>query len=109
MGDDGHIASLFPGSPALLERERWVVASEHNQPPLPLVPRLTLTLPVINAAAEVLVIVTGEKKAERIRQVLEQDPAGEPLPAQLIKPGNGRLLWLLDQAAAGRLSDPSKV
>ena len=84
MGDDGHIASLFPGSPALLERQRWVVATEHSQPPPPLVPRLTLTLPVINAAAAVLVIVTGEKKAERMRQVLDGKPAGEPLRQVLV-------------------------
>jgi len=104
MGDDGHIASLFPGSPALLERRRWVVATEHSQPPPPLVPRLTLTLPVINAATAVLVIVTGEKKAERMRQVLEGEPADELLPAQLIKPSSGRLLWLLDIPAASRLT-----
>ena len=104
MGDDGHIASLFPGSPALLERQRWVVVAEHNQPPPPLVPRLTLTLPMINAAVAVLVIVTGEKKAERMWQVLEGKPAGEPLPAQLIKPSSGRLLWLLDKPAASRLT-----
>ncbi len=104
MGDDGHIASLFPGSPALLERQRWVVATEHSQPPPPLVPRLTLTLPVINAAAAVLVIVTGEKKAERMRQVLEGEPADELLPAQLIKPSSGKLLWLLDIPAASRLT-----
>jgi 6-phosphogluconolactonase len=65
---------------------------------------LTLTLPVINAAAAVLVIVTGDKKAERMRQVVEENPAGEPLPAQLVKPQSGRLLWLLDRSAAGRLS-----
>jgi 6-phosphogluconolactonase len=103
MGDDGHIASLFPGSSALLEQRRWVVASEHNQPPPPLVPRLTLTLPVINAAEHVLVMVSGDKKAERLRQVLEEDPAGEPLPAQLIKPPRGKLLWLLDAPAASKL------
>jgi 6-phosphogluconolactonase len=104
MGDDGHIASLFPGSPALLEHQRWVVASEHNQPPPPLVPRLTLTLPVINAAAQVLVMVGGEKKAERMRQVLEGDPTREPCPAQLIEPRSGRLTWLLDAPAASQLT-----
>jgi 6-phosphogluconolactonase len=104
MGDDGHIASLFPGSPALLEPQRWAVATEHNQPPPPLVARLTLTLPVINAAAAVLVIVTGEKKADRVREVLEEDPPGEPIPARLVKPQSGKLLWLLDRLAAGRLS-----
>lgn len=103
MGDDGHVASLFPGSPALLERQRWVVATEHNQPPPPLVSRLTLTLPVINAAATVLVMVTGEKKADCIRQVLGVESTGAPLPAQLIKPNNGRLVWLLDASAASRL------
>jgi 6-phosphogluconolactonase len=109
MGDDGHVASLFPGSPALFEKQRWVVGSEHNQPPPPLVPRLSLTLPVINAAAQVLVMVSGEKKAEIVRQVLEGDASGEPLPAQLIKPHKGRLLWLMDQQAARRLSNPAEV
>jgi 6-phosphogluconolactonase len=103
MGDDGHIASLFPGSPALLEQQRWVVATEHNQPPPPLVPRLSLTLPVINASAQVLVMVSGEKKAERLRQVLEEMPASQPLPAQMIQPRGGKLLWLLDAAAGSAL------
>ena len=103
MGDDGHIASMFPGSPALLERKRWVVASEHNQPPPPLVPRLTLTLPVINAAMQVMIMVSGEKKADRLRQVLEDEPGSQPLPAQLVNPHRGRLVFLLDGAAASRL------
>jgi 6-phosphogluconolactonase len=104
MGADGHIASLFPGSPVLHERQRWVVATEHTQPPPPLLPRLTLTLPVINAATDVLVVVTGEKKAERMRQVLQEEPGDNPLPAQLVEPQSGRLLWLLDRSAAERLS-----
>lgn len=103
MGDDGHIASLFPGSPALREQQRWVVAAEHNQPPPPVVSRLTLTLPVINAAAKVLVIVTGEKKAERVRQALEEPSASQELPVQWIKPTRGKLTWLLDAAAASSL------
>jgi 6-phosphogluconolactonase len=103
MGEDGHIASLFPGSLALLEQQRWVVACEHSQPPPPLVARLSLTLPVINASAQVLVMVSGEKKAERVRQVLEDVPVSQPLPAQLIKPRFGKLSWLLDTAAASRL------
>jgi 6-phosphogluconolactonase len=107
MGDDGHIASLFPGAPALLEHQRWIVASEHNQPPPPLVPRLSLTLPVINASAQVLLMVSGEKKAETLRQVLEDVPGSEPLPAQLIKPRSGKLVWLIDAPAASRLTKKS--
>jgi 6-phosphogluconolactonase len=95
MGPDGHTASLFPGTPALDERTLWVspnFAAQLNSF------RLTLTLPVLNAAAHVIFLVAGADKAETLRQVLE-GPAGQ-FPAQLIQPGNGRLSWLLDESAA---------
>jgi 6-phosphogluconolactonase len=100
LGEDGHTASLFPGSPALHEQERWAVAVEHTTPPPPLVPRVTLTLPVLNAAAHVIYLVSGANKAERLAQVLHGPVALEPLPAQLVSPANGALLWLVDRAAA---------
>ena len=100
MGYDGHTASLFPGDAALMERRRWVAAVEHTRPPLPLVTRLTLTLPVINAARNVLFLVTGESKANAIGRIIR---AGEGLPAGLVRPGSGRLLWMLDEAAAAAL------
>lgn len=102
LGDDGHTASLFPGSPALKITDRWVVAVEHNQPPPPLVTRLSLTLPAINAAAQVTFLVSGLAKASRLQEVLKPlYAATPPLPAQLIRPVNGRLSWLVDQVAAG--------
>ncbi len=103
LGDDGHTASLFPGSAALRESERWVCVVEHTVPPLPLVPRLTLTLPVLNNAANVLFMVSGSSKAEILSQVLQKTAAREPLPAQLICPINGNLLWLVDHNAAANL------
>jgi len=97
LGYDGHTASLFPGDASLLERRRWVRAVEHTQRPLPLVTRLTLTLPVINAARSVLFLVTGASKADAVGRVIRED---ENLPAGLVRPGSGRLLWMLDEAAA---------
>jgi len=99
MGVDGHVASLFPGSPALAEAERWAVAVAHDQPPPPLLPRVSLTLPAINAARQVLVMVAGEQKAGVLQRVLSGEIGGELLPAQLLKPRSGGLLWLADRAA----------
>jgi 6-phosphogluconolactonase len=104
MGDDGHIASLFPGSPALEETQRWVVAVAHDQPPPPLVPRITMTLPVINAAKHVFFLVSGESKAERLAEVISGQKTGL-LPAARVQPRSGNLVWLLDDAAAFRISD----
>jgi 6-phosphogluconolactonase len=95
MGPDGHTASLFPGSPALEERTAWVApnfAARLNSF------RLTLTLPVLNAAAQVVFLVAGADKAETLREVLE-GPAGQ-FPAQRVKPSSGRLSWFLDESAA---------
>lgn len=100
MGDDGHTASLFPQSEALEETTRWVVAtkSAHSPPD-----RITLTLPVFNHAAHVVFLVQGKEKAQRLREVLRHAHAPEPLPAQLIKPYDGKLEWLIDSAAASCL------
>ena len=99
MGADGHTASLFPGTEALEERERAVVAVyvERLQ-----AWRVTLTLPVINAARQVLFLVTGAAKAEIVQAVLE-GPEGR-FPAQQIRPTAGQLTWLVDVAAASRLT-----
>ncbi|MGH9513533.1 MAG: 6-phosphogluconolactonase [Terriglobales bacterium] len=99
LGPEGHTASLFPGSSALQEKKRLVVSNWvekfHTD-------RITLTLPAINDAAEIIFLVSGEEKAGILRQVLEGEPG--KLPAQLIRPGDGKLVWLLDQAAASELS-----
>lgn len=101
MGPDGHCASLFPHKPALHEKERLVVASEPGLKPF--VPRLTLTFPVINNAANILFLVAGEDKAETLARVLEGAPDSEALPSQSVVPTNGMLTWLVDQAAARHL------
>ena len=100
LGNDGHTASLFPGAPALHETTRRAVAVSHDSPPPPLVDRVTLTPPVFKAAAEVLFLVAGAEKAERLEQVLHGPYLPDLLPAQLIRPVNGRLRWLVDRAAA---------
>ncbi len=103
LGDDGHTASLFPGSPAVAEKLRWVVEVEHRQPPTPLVSRVTLTPPVLNAAACGLFLVSGAAKANRLVQVLKGPYQPEILPAQIVRPQPGRLIWLADHAAAQEL------
>lgn len=103
LGDDGHTASLFPGTHGIRENSRWAVAVNHQEPPLPLVDRVTLTPPIINAAANVTFLVTGSAKAERLRQVLRDPYHPDRLPAQVIRPKNGKLFWLLDDAVAGKI------
>lgn len=103
MGDDGHTASLFPQSPALAQTERWVVPNEGPTviPP----PRLTMTYPLLNGAAEVAILVTGANKWPAIRRVDEQlrknGPDPQHLPVTGIEPEDGELTWYLDAAAAG--------
>ena len=97
MGDDGHTASLFPGTAAIHEQTRWVVA--HRVEKLDTW-RITLTPVVINAAANVTFAVSGTGKAERLRQVLNGPRQPDVLPAQIVNPDGGRVHWLVDQAAA---------
>ena len=102
LGTDGHTASLFPYSDALQETERWVVP---NYIPKLKVNRLTLTAPILNRAARILFLVSGADKAAVLQAVLDGPPDPERLPAQLIRPVAGRLLWFIDQAAASRLGE----
>jgi 6-phosphogluconolactonase len=104
LGTDGHTASLFPGSEALDERERAVVATAARYADRPS-QRVTLTLPAINAARRVLFLVSGAAKAEIVRSVLE-GPGGR-YPAQRVRPVGGGLTWVLDAAAASRLGRSS--
>lgn len=101
LRSDGHTASLFPGSPAVREQQRWVVAARVEKLGAW---RLTLTPRVINNARHVLFLVTGAEKAETVRAVLEGPVDPERLPAQMVKPAVGRMEWLLDREAASRLS-----
>jgi 6-phosphogluconolactonase len=99
MGPDSHIASIFPGHPTATAPDEQLVVAVTNSPKPPPT-RLTLTYKVINQAANVIFLVAGSDKAAAVAQVLsgEQDPG--QWPAQGVQPENGRLLWLLDQAAA---------
>jgi len=92
LGEDGHIASLFPGTSALSERERWVVAVTDG----PLEPRITLTYPALESSRLVLFLVTGAEKAAIFARVRRGD---QTLPATRLRP-TGSLLWLVDAAAA---------
>ncbi len=103
LGPDGHTASLFPGTAAIQEKTRWVVG--HWVQKL-LANRLTLTPPVLNAARHVLFMVSGATKAELVREVLEGAADPNRLPAQIIKPTDGSVEWLLDRAAASSLRRP---
>lgn len=102
LGEDGHTASLFPGTAALRD-ETHLVSVGHAPTGVPL--RLTLTLGVINRSSVVLFLVTGAAKAEVVRRVLEpRTEADRGLPASLVKPVHGRLIWILDEAAAATLT-----
>ena len=100
LGPDSHTASLFPGTAALHEDERWVAANWVEKFKTW---RITLTYPVINNAAEIIFMVAGAEKQEALLQVLQGKSDVETYPAQGIHPENGRVLWLVDQAAAGPL------
>jgi 6-phosphogluconolactonase len=101
MGDDGHTASLFPCSTALQEEHSWVTPVSHKGPPPPLVDRITLTLPVINAAAHVAFLVSGEAKAQPFSKVLSSAKNSQrPLPAQLVQPHSGNPTWFVDHPAS---------
>ena len=104
LGADGHCASLFPGQAALEENARLAVGVQEAGME-PYVPRISLTLPVINAAREVVFLVTGEDKADAVARAFEAEP-GPETPASLVTPTSGRLIALLDRAAASRLREP---
>jgi 6-phosphogluconolactonase len=98
LGPDAHIASLFPGDDALGERERRVVGVP-TPGMAPLVPRITLTLPVVNSSAQIVFLVTGEDKAEAVARVFN-GPPDPRAPGSLVE---GPVVALLDPAAAARL------
>jgi 6-phosphogluconolactonase len=100
MGDDGHTASLFPGTTALKEQQAWVVANWVEKLNTF---RITLTAPAINHAAHVVLLVTGEAKARRLQEVLYGPRDYDRLPLQLIRPVDGSLEWFVDRAAASQL------
>lgn len=100
LGEDGHTASLFPGALPEAAPETLVAAVER---PGDACPRVTLTLNVLNAAREVIFLVSGEAKAAVLERVLRTSRPDPALPATLVQPTRGKVIWLVDRAAAGRV------
>jgi 6-phosphogluconolactonase len=100
IGPDGHVASLFPGQPTLEERERRAIAAEPKLDPY--VERVTMTLPVLCSAPEVLFLITGDTKADAVGRAFGRPPSPET-PASLVRSANGRTRVVADQAAAETL------
>lgn len=96
MGDDGHTASLFPGSPVNIETSTIAVTAHYQDRPAN---RVSLTPKVFNQAREIWFLVTGTGKAETLRRVINGEQNLEQLPAQRIQPVNGNLVWIIDNAA----------
>ena len=105
LGSDGHTASLFPGTTALSERTRFAVANRVGKLNAE---RITLTAPVLNHAACVVFLVSGEDKAQALQAVIEGPRDPERLPAQLVAPGEGRLKWIVDRKAARLLQGAAR-
>ena len=104
MGDNGHTASLFPGLTAVHEQQRWVVAEYVAEVSMW---RITLTPVIINLAREVIFLVAGAAKADMLRQCIEGRFAPDERPAQIVRPSPGEVVWLIDAAAAAKLSPPT--
>jgi len=100
MGEDGHVASIFPGTRAISDRSSRVIVI--TIPKLG-IERITLSLPVINNARNILVLVVGESKAAALNEVLHGEARPSTYPAQAVSPVDGELVWLVDQAAAANL------
>jgi 6-phosphogluconolactonase len=106
LGEDGHTASLFPGTRAIRESARWVaghyVDAQKGW-------RITFTPPVINAARTVVFIVSGAGKAAVVKELLEGPLRPDTLPAQIVRPAGGDLVWMLDREAAALLKGKGKT
>ncbi|KAL6656920.1 hypothetical protein ACP70R_004700 [Stipagrostis hirtigluma subsp. patula] len=105
MGSDGHVASLFPNHPALELKDDWVTYITDSPQPPP--ERITFTLPVINSASNIAIVATGEDKAKAVNFAISDNTEGPDapasLPARMVQPTDGKLVWFLDKAAASSL------
>jgi 6-phosphogluconolactonase len=101
LGEDGHVASLFPGHPALQESRRWVVPVFDAPKPPPV--RVTMTLPVINHARRVAFVAAGYGKAGIVGRVLQPIDEDSEIPAQRVNPVHGERRWFLDEQACSSL------
>ncbi len=97
LGEDGHTASLFPGSRALKEETRWIMEGNSGKDDFQ---RVTMTARLINSSALVIFLVVGGNKTKILREVTAKDRVGDPLPGRLIRPSNGKLVWLVDKEAS---------
>jgi len=97
LGEDGHTASLFPASAALSEAIRWAMEVQRPQEDFY---RITMTFPIINRASLIIFLASGSQKARALAQVMDRSA---DIPARLVQPINGQLLWLVDQEAAAEL------
>ncbi len=100
MGEDGHCASLFPGSPQLDERERLCVTGLAPYAPLE---RITLTLPALARSRLVLILALGERKREALARIR----AGERLPSALVAPTDGEVVWIVDRPRSASVRSSS--
>lgn len=100
LGEDMHVASLFPNSPALDVAGKWATANYVEKPHTH---RLTLTMEAINRAREIIILAFGESKADALKTVLQGEHDLHNHPAQAIQPDSGTLTWVVDKAAASRL------
>ncbi|KAF0907222.1 hypothetical protein E2562_015729 [Oryza meyeriana var. granulata] len=105
MGSDGHVASLFPNHPALELKDDWVTYITDSPQPPP--ERITFTLPVINSASNIVIVATGDDKAEAVHLAISDNADGPDtpslLPARMVQPTDGKLVWFLDKSAASSL------
>ncbi|KIK26501.1 hypothetical protein PISMIDRAFT_8863 [Pisolithus microcarpus 441] len=103
IGSDGHTCSLFPGHELLVEEDRWVAYLEDSPKPPP--KRITFTYPVLNHAARVAFVATGEGKADVLSAILDRPEGG--LPASRVRPVHpGQLYWFVDDNASAKLQYP---
>jgi 6-phosphogluconolactonase len=100
MGADGHTASLFPGSPGLNEKTRWVISNPVEKFKTD---RITFTFPVLNAARAIYLLVAGPDKADMIGEIFAKSRDALPHPVQRVQPRDGVKFWMLDRAAAAKL------
>ena len=103
VGEDGHIASLFPGNPALLETTRAVAPVRHAPKPPP--ERVTLTLPVLHHARHTWIVASGTEKKTMLQRVCSPLTTESPLPTQLLYSSHGIVTWMIDRAAAPSTKD----
>ncbi len=103
IGEDGHTASLFPGSSALTETTRLALPVYRERPKTG---RVTLTLPVLNNASHILFLVSGRAKADIVAEVLGEGKENGRYPAGLVNPSHGSLEWFIDKDAARKLNSP---